>query len=91
MVTTVQDAYDTCLKDAAALLPATTPYLTEVNACKARDSEVAYDQVDFDQKNFVSEFVTVEPVETEVVDFYKLKESVGTETLEPGTEIEIEY
>ena len=85
MVTTVQDAYKACLKDAAASMPVKIPFLSQVNACKARNFEV--DHLDFDQKNFVSEFATVEPAETEVEDLYKLEKSVVTETFEPVTEI----
>ena len=85
MVTTVQDAYDACLKDAAALLPGATPYLSQVNACKKRSFE--FDHLNFDLKNFLSEFETVEPVETDVGGLYKLEEPVEIESFEPVTEI----
>ena len=51
MVTTVQDAYEACLKDAAALLPAVTPFLSQVNACKKRSFE--FDHLNFDLKDLV--------------------------------------
>ena len=85
MVTTVQDAYKACLKDAAASMPVKIPFLSQVNACKARNFEV--DHLNVDLKNFLSEFGTVEPVETEVRDLHKLEKSVEIESLEPVTEI----